>query len=143
MNEGLQVSKKKCPVCGKKFEILYCDMWVYKDQKYGSQGYRYYCSHKCKRAYEREHEQARVLTATSPDLLNKNKRRKPESSEELIYGALAEIEAGRDPVTWLEERGYDHWKKWYCLRDWAKKHKPELLERMPKTLARKKARTSA
>lgn len=143
MNEGLQVSTKKCPVCGKTFDILYCDIWAYKDQKYGSQGFRYYCSYKCKREFERKYERPqKELTATSPEILAPNLRRKPANSEDLITGALAEIKAGRDPAKWLEERGYDHWKKWYCLRDWAKKHRPDLLEQMPRSLG-KKARASA
>lgn len=142
MNEGLQVSHKKCPVCKKEFDILYCDLWAYKDQKYGSQGYRYYCSYKCKREYERKHERSRPLIATSPELFGPNMRRKPANSEDLITGALEEIKAGRDAALWMEAQGYDHWKKWYVLRDWAKKHRPDLLEQMPKTLSRK-GRTSA
>lgn len=142
MNEGLQVTIKTCPVCNKKFEILYCDLWAYKDQKYGSQGYRYYCSHKCKRAYELAHERRKPLVATSPEIMTPTMRRKPANSEDLIIGALAEIKAGRDPALWMESKGYDHWKKWYCLRDWAKKHRPDLLAQMPRSLG-KKARDSA
>ena len=141
MNEGLQVSHKVCPVCGKGFDILYCDLWAYKDQKYGSQGFRYYCSWKCQRAYERKHEPNRTLD-DGPRALGPNPRKKQANSEDMIAGVLAEIEAGRDAADWLEAQGYDKWKKWYNLRDWARKHKPELYAKMPKSLA-KKARTSA
>lgn len=143
MNEGLQVSTKICPVCKKMFDILYCDLWAYKDQKYGSQGYRYYCSYKCKREFERKYERPhKELIATSPEILKPNMRRKPANSEDLITGVMEAIKAGKDPAQYLESLGYDHWKKWYVLREWAKKHKPELFEQMPKSLS-KKARTSA
>lgn len=142
MNEGLQVSIKRCPVCNKKFEILYCDLWAYKDQKYGSQGYRYYCSYKCKREFERKHERSTPMFDEGQENLRPNMRKKPANSEDLIMGVLAERKAGRSGAEYLEALGYDHWKKWYVLREYAKKHRPDLLEQMPKTLS-KKARTSA
>lgn len=140
MHEGLNVSVKKCPACGKVFEVVWCDLWAYKHQKYGGAGYRYYCSWKCLRADESKHAKPSkaLIIEEEPERRTQKKHRPPVGSETVIEKVLEAIEEGRSPVELLQSMGYEHWKKWYNLKKWAAKHKPELLARMPESLSEKK-----
>ena len=130
-------TKKKCPMCGKKFEIMWCDLWAYKTQRYGGGGYKYYCSWHCLRAEERRHEKPkRPITLEEANRMP-GVRRTPANSRDLVEKVLDIIDedgpaAGAE---YLESLGYSQWKKWYNLKVWAEKHDPDLRERMPDKLS--------
>lgn len=129
--------RKRCPVCKKKFEIVWCEMWAYKTQRYGGGGYKYYCSWHCLREDERRHEKPKRPMALEEVNRLPGVRRTPVASRDLLMKVLEIIDeegpaAGAD---YLESLGYSHWKKWYNLKHWAETHEPELLKRMPEKLS--------
>ncbi len=140
MNEGLNVSTKRCPECGKKFDIVWCDIWAYKNQKSGISGYRYFCSWKCLRADEMKHAKPpkQLVYEEEPTRKTLKQHRQPMNSEDVIEKVLQAIEEGDSPIEVLQSMGYEHWKKWYNLKKWAEKNKPELRKRMPESLSEKK-----
>lgn len=134
--------KKKCPICGKEFFVLACDQWVYKRHKYGGEGYYYYCSWHCMREDERRHAKPKKpLHIVEADKMH-GARRQPMYSRDLINGLLEAIEeAGGDPkagAEYLESMGYEHWKKYFDMKQWAEKYDPELRKRMPEKLTDKR-----
>ena len=50
---------KKCRVCGKKFDVIYPELWRYKDAKDTRVAKKWYCSWKCLREDEKREEQKR------------------------------------------------------------------------------------
>ena len=53
MDDGFDRMEKTCTNCGKEF-VTTCGDWAFK--KYKGRGDQYYCSWKCIRAWEKEHE---------------------------------------------------------------------------------------
>ena len=53
MDDGWNRMEKNCVKCGKTFEMP-CGDWAYK--KYKGRGIQYFCSWKCIREWEKEHE---------------------------------------------------------------------------------------
>ena len=134
--EELDVTLKKCPVCGKKFHILDCDAWVYKAGRYGGGGYNYYCSWHCLREDERRHmKPTKPIPLAEADKVP-GARRQPMESRALLEKVLEIIEkdGGNAGAEYLESLGYAAWKKWYNLKVWAEKHDEKLLARMPEQL---------
>ena len=131
---------RRCPICKKKFEVLWCDLWAYKRKKYGGGGYTYYCSWKCMREDERKHAKIRrPVTLEEADSMP-GVRRPPTDSRKLLEETMQIIEeqgpaAGAEH---LESLGYAWWKKWDLLKHWADKHDPELRKRMPDRLRDKR-----
>lgn len=60
VNETLGLHERKCVQCGKDFEAR--QEWQYKRPKtvHDHTSYRYFCSYRCLRAYEKEHEHVNV-----------------------------------------------------------------------------------
>lgn len=59
MTERERFSEATCPICGKLFGIPDSQLWAYKLQrkKRGTSGYIYFCSWKCFRIHEKQHEE--------------------------------------------------------------------------------------
>ena len=127
--------KRTCPICGRTFEIPWCDDWVYKRKKYGGGGYEYYCRYNCFREAERRHEKRKKMTLEEANR-SPWARKEPIDSRELAEKLMAIIaEDGTEAAAkHLESLGYTAWKKWYNLKVWAEKHDPELRARMPEKL---------
>lgn len=76
--------RTKCPVCGKKFDILYSHLWAYNiDRK------QFFCSWKCIQKYRQQKEEIKLGKITL------------EQKKKVIQIALG----GGDPVAYLEECG--------------------------------------
>ena len=127
--------KRTCPICGRTFEIPWCDDWVYKRKKYGGGGYEYYCRWNCFREEESRREKKKAMTLEEANR-SPWARKEPIDSRELAE-KLMEIIAEDGPEAaagHLESLGYTAWKKWYNLKIWAEKHDPGMRKKMPEKL---------
>lgn len=57
MDDRFNRMEKNCHRCGKEFEMP-CGDWAYK--QYKGRGIRYFCSWKCMRAWEKEHDHSKI-----------------------------------------------------------------------------------
>jgi DNA-binding NarL/FixJ family response regulator len=57
-DERFDRMEKNCDRCGKEF-VMPCGDWAYK--RYKGKGVQYFCSWKCIRAYEREHDKPKKI----------------------------------------------------------------------------------
>ena len=139
MEDALYNIDRKCPVCHKVFGVLDADRWVYKLRARNGE-VLYFHSYGCKRKYEAEHCKPRkqLVYEEEPTRKTLKKHRQPMNSEDVIEKVLQAIEEGDSPTVVLQSMGYEHWKKWYNLKKWAEKNKPELRKRMPDSLSEKK-----
>ena len=90
----------RCPVCGKKFDVLWPELWRYKREK------RFLCSWSCLRKYDRkEAEDMKTLT-------DEEKR------------AAAEVAlTGGNPLPYLKGLGVANvTTAWNTVRNWARGH---------------------
>lgn len=109
---------KKCGYCGKEFSCLHPDLWTYKRR--GPGWFKFYCSYTCWRATEEKKGSSQVETGKK----------------------LVEImEAGGDPMKYLEEAGYTNTEKAYQnIKYRCKTEAPEIYARFPKKRGGRKAR---
>ena len=108
----------KCPVCKKKFDVLWLHLWAYK------RGTRMLCSWGCLRKYD-EGEQTDM-------------RRNGNQME--TARALAEaMERGEEPMEWLKAQGYGNPKHAYQNLKAVAAEDPELAEKFPRKREPKKA----
>lgn len=125
--------ERVCPVCGKRFEVLYKNQWAYKKAR-AKGGYNFYCSWKCLRADEmkRKTEPKPVPTKQKKgvDKMSQNKltREQKGKAVEIAIG-------GGDPLVYLKECGAKNptaaW--WYIKKTLATKN-PQLLEKIPEKI---------
>ena len=113
--------ERVCPVCGKHFDVLYKELWAYKEPRTKG-GYDFYCTWKCLRAAE---------TNNKP----KPEPQKRENKDRLavLKDLMDAISNGRNAHDYLRDMGYadpkDTLRK---LRATAKKEDPEIYKRMGK-----------
>ena len=128
MSEALMEysSEKKCPVCGKKFDVLWPHQWAFKRRKPNSSNYYFYCSWKCIRELEKKGE-------------DKHMGAKKILTEAQENTAIAMAIKGEDPRPYLEECGMkDGQHAWGNIRIRLRDNDPELFEKLPKVLGHKK-----
>lgn len=110
--------EKICPICGKRFGVLHPDLWVFKKQKDGRTVY--FCRYTCYRTDEKKEEE-----------MNKAEMDK----RDLILTVLDNVEVGHSAKETLKDAGYVNARSgWGCLRKWARKNAPDLVDRMVKVL---------
>ena len=94
-DKGLDwLDMKLCPVCGKKFPILYPQIWVYKKQTTWNR-YKYFCSWTCLRADEKkgaENNMARMKKDGTPAKKPGPKKTVIEKDIDKIYEAEQEAQ---------------------------------------------------
>lgn len=119
-------SEKKCPVCGKKFDVPWPHQWAFKRRKPNSSNYYFYCSWKCIRELEKKGE-------------DKHMGAKKILTEAQENTAIAMAIKGEDPRPYLEECGMkDGQSAWSHIRVKLRDNNPELFEKLPKVLGHKK-----
>ena len=119
---------KTCKVCGKKFSVLYPELWAYKEGH--PQRRIWYCSWHCLRA-------ARPDEKKKGDIVPMEKVRRDRLK--LVMELIEKIEAGEDPVDYLESLGYAGPLQTYSdLKKWARQNQPALAEKFPKRRTPKK-----
>ena len=113
-----------CPVCGKAFDVLWPQLWAYK------QNNKYICSWKCLRATEKP-----------------EKKRSDEAMEGMRLGNIQHEEAvncalaGGNPLTYLENCGYNNPSAiWYNIKQKVKAKYPETYAKLPARNPRKDAK---
>ena len=118
-------SMKNCPVCKKKFFVMYPGLWGYKR---GSKphNFTYYCSWKCLRASEKKGEEKhmgarRLLT--------------DEQKNHAVWLAIS----GEDPRPYLTECGSKNANAaWSAIRTAVKENDPETFAKLPRVIGHKK-----
>lgn len=103
--------KNKCPVCGKKFFVLYPHLWTYKRDG------KYICSYGCMRTYDKgEISMSRTIV-----------------SEEQKKRAIEIALEGGDYKGYLEECGSKNPSAhWYLIKKQLMKNDPETYEKLAK-----------
>ena len=115
---------QKCPVCSKRYVVLYPHLWAYK--RTGN----YYCSWKCLRTMDKEKEERPIMPRGTTRL------GKPQN-EEAIRIALS----GGNPLKYLEDCGSKNPSAaWYNIKQKIKENDPETYEKLPKKIQRKDAK---
>ena len=106
----------KCHECRKVFDILWPDHWVYKTGK------TYFCSWKCLRAREQQHETVKERKGMKP-----NAKVPPEIQEQAVRAAIE----GGDPFAVLEPYS-ENPRKYFCyMKAQLKKKDPETYAKIP------------
>ena len=111
----------KCRTCGKRFDVLWTDLWRYKRNT--GHGMAWLCSWKCLREYDRkeaeEMEKAVILTE--------------EQKREACEMALR----GENPLPYLKKLGVKNTtSSWDTCRRWAEKNwDPDVVDELPKRFA--------
>ena len=104
----------KCPVCGKKFDVLWPNQWAYKDEK------RFLCSYGCLRRMERGETDMEKFTK--------------EQRKEAIRIALD----GGDVKAYLKSIGSTAPDNlWYYMKTQLRKNDPETWEKLKKLPGKK------
>ena len=80
---------KTCAVCGKEFEVLWPDLWRYRDGE-GGNIRKWFCRYNCMMAYKRGKEAKKMYTKTKMDGTaakkpGPRKAKKTEPKVELVY----------------------------------------------------------
>lgn len=115
---------KECPVCGKRFFVLYPHLWAYK--RGNVKAARFFCSWKCLRAADKKGE----THVGAPKKFTK------QMEQEAVRIALD----GRNPLQYLEEHGSTNPpQKWYEIKQKVKESDPETYAKLPKRIQRKDA----
>lgn len=116
---------KKCRQCGKKFTVLYPSMWRYQLREHSTRR-MWFCTWGCIQAYRRGKEAKEV-------------KRTGLSRAETAEALVEAMEAGRDPLEFLRERGYaDPAKAYENMKQYCREKNHELLARFPKKRAQVK-----
>lgn len=118
-------SMKICPVCKKKFFVMYPGLWGYKR---GSKphNFTYYCSWKCLRASEKKGEEKHM---GAKRLLTE------EQKSHAVWIAIS----GEDPRPYLEECGSKNPQvTWSMIRTALKETDPETFAKLPRVIGHKK-----
>lgn len=125
--------ERVCPVCGKRFEVLYKNQWAYKKTR-AKGGYDFYCSWKCLRADEvkrkTEPKPVPAKQKKGVDKMSQNKLTREQKGKAVDIAIQ-----GGDPLVYLKECGAKNptaaW--WYIKKTLATKN-PQLLEKIPEKI---------
>lgn len=107
-----------CPVCGKAFDVLWPQLWAYRD------GSLYFCTWKCLRQMRKEAEEMKTLT--------EDEKR-----------AAAEVAlTGGNPLPYLKSLGVTNvTTSWNTVRNWARGHlNQDEYEKLPEKLGNEKTK---
>lgn len=116
---------KRCPVCGKRFTVLWPNQWAYKR---GKPNAKYYCSWKCLRTLDNE---------KGDDDQVKRGKLTLEQKKRAVQIALD----GGDPLRYLQQHGSGNpTGMWYTIKQHLKETDPETYEKLPKRVERKDAK---
>ena len=97
-----------CPVCGKRFYVLYPNLWVYKRE------HRFLCSYGCMRKIDRGENMAFKLTE--------------EQKQEAVRIAMG----GKSPIKFIESCGVNNPScSWHYIKKGLKEKDPETWAKLP------------
>ena len=107
---------KRCPICGKRFTVMWPHQWAFKR---GKPHPKFYCSWKCLRTLDKENGDDKPVKHAKVDLVDKKK-------------AVEIALAGGDPLKYLKDHGAGNAPKmWYTIKQHLKETDPEKFSRLP------------
>ena len=116
---------KTCPICGKRFTVLWPHQWAFKR---GKPHPKFYCSWKCLRTLDNE---------KGDDDQVKRGKVTLEQKKRAVQIALG----GGDPLRYLQQHGSGNpTGMWYTIKQHLKETDPETYEKLPKRVERKDAK---
>ena len=107
---------KRCPVCGKRFTVMWPHQWAFKR---GKPNPKFYCSWKCLRTLDKENGDDKPVKHAKVTL---------EQKKKAVEIALA----GGDPLKYLKDHGAGNAPAmWYTIKQHLKEADPEKFSRLP------------
>ena len=107
---------KRCPVCGKRFTVMWPHQWAFKR---GKPNPKFYCSWKCLRTLDKENGDDKPVKHAKVALEDKKK-------------AVEIALAGGDPLKYLKDHGAGNaWSMWYGIKENLKVREPETYRKLP------------
>ena len=107
---------KLCPVCGKRFTVMWPHQWAFKR---GKPNQKFYCSWKCLRTLDKENGDDKPVKHAKVALEDKKK-------------AVEIALAGGDPLKYLKDHGAGNaWSMWYAIKENLKIRQPETYRKLP------------
>ena len=76
---------KKCRACGKRFDVIYPELWRYKDAKDTRVAKKWYCSWKCLREDEKREEEKKGERKMARPRKNAAPAEEKQTEVELVY----------------------------------------------------------
>lgn len=111
---------KRCPVCGKRFTVLWPHQWAFKR---GKPHPTFYCSWKCLRTLDKKGDENMKT--------GKVTRSQKENAVQIALG-------GGDPLQYLESCGAGNAPQmWYAIKQNLKENDPDIYAKLPKRIDRK------
>ena len=120
---------QKCEICGKEIITHGAKNWGYKIKE-PKGPYRFFCSYKCQREYEKKHPEKKVdVIAQAAAEEAKKPKKTPQDRGVAAQKLAAEIRAGHDPIKWLEKNGYRNaYQAYDAIRHYCETKMPEMVE---------------
>ena len=120
---------QKCEICGKEIVTHGAKNWGYKI-KLPKGPYKFFCSYKCQRKYEKEHPEKKVdLIAKATAEEARKPKKVPQDRGVAAQKLAAEIRAGSDPIKWMAKNGYKNaYQAYDAVRHYCQTKMPEMLE---------------
>ena len=107
---------KRCPICGKRFTVMWPHQWAFKR---GKPNPKFYCSWKCLRTLDKENGDDKPVKHAKVALEDKKK-------------AVEIALAGGDPLKYLKDHGAGNaWSMWYAIKENLKIRQPETYRKLP------------
>ena len=107
---------KRCPICGKRFTVMWPHQWAFKR---GKPNPKFYCSWKCLRTLDKENGDDKPVKHAKVALEDKKK-------------AVEIALAGGDPLKYLKDHGAGNaWSMWYGIKENLKVREPETYRKLP------------
>lgn len=118
---------RNCTVCGREIITHGAENWVYKVQPPKGR-MKYFCSWKCMRKYEAEHqEEKKDLIAEATELLRPKKQ--PVNRKQTAMALTVQIRKGNNPIDFLRNAGYGNpYEAYSAVRHYCATNAPKMLE---------------
>ena len=120
---------QKCEICGKEIVTHGAKNWGYKIKE-PKGPYKFFCSYKCQRKYEKDHTEKKVDVIAQAAAEEAKKPKKMPTERGCIARSLIDvIRAGEDPIEFLREQGYKNpYEAYSSVRHYCETNEPHLTE---------------
>ena len=120
---------QKCEICGKEIVTHGAKNWGYKIKE-PKGPYKFFCSYKCQRKYEKDHQEKKVDVIAQAAAEEAKKPKKMPTERGCIARSLIDvIRAGEDPIKYLQKQGYKNpYEAYSSVRHYCETNEPHLTE---------------
>ena len=120
---------QKCEICGKEIVTHGAKNWGYKIKE-PKGPYKFFCSYKCQRKYEKDHTEKKVDVIAQAAAEEAKKPKKMPTERGCIARSLIDvIRAGEDPIKYLQKQGYKNpYEAYSSVRHYCETNEPHLTE---------------